>query len=133
MILLAIVALPFACGRPWKTPNYSRFENTFFTYLIYLIIAAPFVFGFIWDYNIRGDTSPPETVGLRIERKYIDHNEMRTFYAEAPDGVLHFFLKPSQSLYDEYIEGDIIRITIHKGALGYMWIEDGYIPPPPKI
>lgn len=133
-IPLGLAGLPLAWFGRWEktNPAFGRLQSTFFTWVIYMVIVAPLVFAFTYDYNIRGDTNPPEVLSLKIIDKYINHNQDYTFYVEAPDGVLHFFLYPSHSQYDEHYEGDLIETTVHKGAFGYMWVDAPQRIPPPE-
>lgn len=127
LIPLALGTLPLAWFGRWdrQFDRYGSLKSAFLTWVVYMIIVVPLVYAFTWDYNIRGDTSSPEVVGLKIVDKDIDYEGSRWLTVEAPDGVLHFFLHPSSSYYDEHDVGDLVEATVHKGALGYMWIE-GY-------
>ncbi len=95
-LLSGLVTLPFAWFGRWRTPQYSTLRTFFLTYVIYVIIVVPFVFAFAWDYNIRGDTSPPEVVNLKIVAKYVaTHDELPdepTLQVETLDGRSVFFL-----------------------------------------
>jgi hypothetical protein len=127
--LSGLVTLPIAWFGRWRTPQYSSLRNAFLTYVIYVIIVVPFVFAFAWDYNIRGDASPPEVLDLKIVAKYVAiHDELPdelTLQVETLDGRSVFFLEPSERFYDAHEEGALIRATVHNGALGGMWVE-GY-------
>ncbi len=112
--------------------------TTFEKLLPCIVIIIPFLIVGVQDYNVRGATSPPQIIPLKVVDKYIEEYErsdpdylssaMVTEYhviAETVDGKQQFSFTVYSNYYDEHDIGSSCELILCTGALGYTWIE-GY-------
>ena len=122
------IALFIASRERSKTHLHITFKHIFFaalgTFLICLLIAVPFTFGGMLDYNHRADTSLPEVISMKIVFKEDDEDLGYVVWLEAPDTDLFFSVDfVGAYFYVSHDVGDWVNATVHKGALGYPWLE----------
>ncbi len=132
LIMLGISVLVWAALRKHAPNNGTLIaakKPVLFSFFI-LLVVVPFIIGVPYDYNMRADNRPVETIRAKIVDKYIDIDDdgkrwpLMTF--ETLDEGLRFDYPVSWSYYNEHDLGHICQIWLHRGALGYPWIE-GYV------
>ena len=112
----------------WKNLDSGRFKHPLFRVLVWflacLLIAVPFTIGGMRDYNYRADTSPPEVISMKIVHKKYSENLGNNIWIEAPDTGLFFSIGGvPYDFYSSHDVGNWVNATVHKGALGYPWLE----------
>ena len=98
------------------------------SWLVPCLFISLFVSGFVFlgmmDYNVRGDMSPPEVIPMRVvENFWVDEDFEWLLKVEAPDRGLNFVINVGSRFWEDHDIGSVVDVTVHKGALGYPWVE----------